>query len=180
MVPTAFFTYNKWLFPISADRADLIFIKSDCAHLYLSCPSQTLLRVNFVQWISSQRIFGVRLISIWWKAALFVGRMVASSPILPPEEMKTTHWSYSTVCEVIRQYDSCNTGELDRHAQHQQPCLASRTLRVIVWQEQPVLSGIHWSSFEHRQITVTCHQQPRPGAPPRGPAPWPAASPASA
>ena len=34
--------------------------------------------------------------------------------------------------EVIRQYDSCNTGELDRHAQHQQPCLTSRTLRVIV------------------------------------------------
>ena len=39
------------------------------------------------------------------------------------------------VIEVIRQYDSCNTGELDRHAQHQQPCLASRTLRVVVRQE---------------------------------------------
>ena len=35
------------------------------------------------------------------------------------------------IYEVIRQHDSCNTGELDRHAQHQQPCLASRTLRVI-------------------------------------------------
>ena len=56
--------------------------------------------------------------------------------------------------EVIRQYDSCNTGELDRHAQHQQPCLASRTLRVIVRQEQPVLSGTHWSSFAHRQMSV--------------------------
>ena len=56
--------------------------------------------------------------------------------------------------EVIRQYDSCNTGELDRHAQHQQPCLASRTLRVIVRQVQPVLSGTHWSSFAHRQISV--------------------------
>ena len=57
-------------------------------------------------------------------------------------------------CEVIRQYDSCNTGELDRHAQHQQPCLANRTLRVIVRQEQPVLSGTHWSSFAHRQMSV--------------------------
>ena len=56
--------------------------------------------------------------------------------------------------EVIRQYDSCNTGELDRHAQHQQPCLASRMLRVIVRQEQPVLSGTHWSSFAHRQMSV--------------------------
>ena len=56
--------------------------------------------------------------------------------------------------EVIRRYDSCNTGELDRHAQHQQPCLASRTLRVIVRQEQPVLSGTHWSSFAHRQMSV--------------------------
>ena len=34
--------------------------------------------------------------------------------------------------EGIRQYDSCNTGEFDRHAQHQQPCLASRTPRVVV------------------------------------------------
>ena len=56
--------------------------------------------------------------------------------------------------EVIRQYDSCNKGELDRHAQHQQPCLASRTLRVIVRQEQPVLSVTHWSSFAHRQMSV--------------------------
>ena len=56
--------------------------------------------------------------------------------------------------EVIRQYDSCNTGELDRHAQHQQPCLASRTLRVTVQQEQPVLSGTHWSSLAHRQMSV--------------------------
>ena len=56
--------------------------------------------------------------------------------------------------EVIRQYDSCNMGELDRHAQHQQPCLAGRTLRVIVRQEQPVLSGTHWSSFAHRQMSV--------------------------
>ena len=56
--------------------------------------------------------------------------------------------------EVIRQYDSSNTGELHRHAQHQQPCLASRTLRVVVWQEQPVLSGTHWSSFAHRQMSV--------------------------
>ena len=56
--------------------------------------------------------------------------------------------------EVIRQYDSCNTGELDRHAQHQQPCLASRTPRVIARQEQPVLSGTHWSSFAHRQMSV--------------------------
>ena len=56
--------------------------------------------------------------------------------------------------EVIRQYDSCNTGELDRHAQHQQPCLAGRTLRVIVRQEQPVLSGTHWSSFAYRQTSV--------------------------
>ena len=57
-------------------------------------------------------------------------------------------------CEVIRQYDSCNTGELDRHAQHQQPCLASRTLRVTVQQEQPVLSGTHWSSLARRQMSV--------------------------
>ena len=56
--------------------------------------------------------------------------------------------------EGIRQYDSCNTGELDRHAQHQQPCLASRTPRVIARQEQPVLSGTHWSSFAHRQMSV--------------------------
>ena len=56
--------------------------------------------------------------------------------------------------EVIRQYDSCNTGELDRHAQHQQPCLASRTLRVTVQQEQPVLSGTHWSSLARRQMSV--------------------------
>ena len=56
--------------------------------------------------------------------------------------------------EVIRQYDSCNTGELDRHAQHQQPCLASRTLRVTVQQEQPVLSGTHWSSLTRRQMSV--------------------------
>ena len=46
-------------------------------------------------------------VMIWWR-----------SPRLP-------------ILEVIRQHDSCNTGELDRHAQHQQPCLASRTLRVI-------------------------------------------------
>ena len=56
--------------------------------------------------------------------------------------------------EVIRQYDSCNTGELDRHAQHQQPCLASRMLRVIVRQKQPVLSGTHCSSFAHRQMSA--------------------------
>ena len=56
--------------------------------------------------------------------------------------------------EVIPQYHSCNTGELDRHVQHQQPCLASRTIRVIVRQEQPVLSGTHWSSFAHRQMSV--------------------------
>ena len=29
--------------------------------------------------------------------------------------------------EGIRQYHTSNTGELDRHAQHQQPCLVSRT-----------------------------------------------------
>ena len=56
--------------------------------------------------------------------------------------------------EGIRQYDSCNTGELDRHAQHQQPCLASRTPRVVVRQKQPVLSGTHCSSFVHRQMSV--------------------------
>ena len=59
-----------------------------------------------------------------------------------------------SIYEVIQQYDSCNTGELDRHAQHQQPCLASRTPRVIARQEQPVLSGTHWSSFAHRQMSV--------------------------
>ena len=64
------------------------------------------------------------------------------------------HYAWRALQEVIRQYDSCNTGELDRHAQHQQPCLASRTLRVIVRQEQPVLSGTHWSSFAHRQMSV--------------------------
>ena len=56
--------------------------------------------------------------------------------------------------EGIWQYDSCNTGELDRHAQHQQPCLASRTPRVVVRQKQPVLSGTHCSSFVHRQMSV--------------------------
>ena len=61
---------------------------------------------------------------------------------------------FANMVYVIRQYDSCNTGELDRHAQHQQPCLASRTPRVIVRQEQPVLSGTHWSSFAHRQMSV--------------------------
>ena len=61
---------------------------------------------------------------------------------------------FLSALEVIRQYDSCNTGELDRHAQHRQPCLASRTLRVIVRQEQPVLSGTHWSLFVHRQMSV--------------------------
>ena len=58
----------------------------------------------------------------------------------------TPYWGYSA--------DSCNTGEHDRHAQNQQPCLASRTLPVIVRQEQPVLSGTHWSSFAHRQMSV--------------------------
>ena len=62
--------------------------------------------------------------------------------------------SVPPIIEVIRQHDSSNTGELDRHAQHQQPCLASRTLRVVVRQEQPVLSGTHWSSFAHRQMSV--------------------------
>ena len=63
-------------------------------------------------------------------------------------------WTEYLHNEVIRQYDSCNTGELDQHAQHQQPCLARRTLRVIVRQEQPVLSGTHWSSFARRQMSV--------------------------
>ena len=58
------------------------------------------------------------------------------------------------ILEGIRQYDSCNTGELDRHEQHQQPCLASRTPRVVVRQMQPVLSGTHCSSFVHRQMSV--------------------------
>ena len=61
---------------------------------------------------------------------------------------------HGSLNEVIRQYDSSNTGELDRHAQHQQPCLASRTHRVVVWQEQPVLTGPHWSSFANRQMSV--------------------------
>ena len=56
--------------------------------------------------------------------------------------------------ESIRQHDSCNTGELDRHAQHQQSCLTSRTPRIVVRQEQPVLSGTHCSSFAHRQMSV--------------------------
>ena len=60
----------------------------------------------------------------------------------------------SLLIEGIRQCDSCNTGELDRHAQHQQPCPASRTPRVVVRQEQPVLSGTHCSSFARRQMSV--------------------------
>ena len=48
-----------------------------------------------------------------------------------PAEVLSQLGNTSTLIEGIRQYDSCNTGELDRHAQHQQPCLASRTLRVV-------------------------------------------------
>ena len=59
-----------------------------------------------------------------------------------------------SIFEGIRQYDLCNTGDLDRHAQHQQPCLASRTHRVVFQQEQPFLSGTHWSSFAHHQMSV--------------------------
>ena len=66
----------------------------------------------------------------------------------------------SRMYEVIRQYDSCNTGELDRHAQHQQPCLASRTLRVFVRQEQPVLSGTHWSSFAQMSVVLCLRRFP--------------------
>ena len=54
--------------------------------------------------------------------------------------------------EGIRQYNSSNTGELDRHAQHQQPCLASRTPRVVVRQKQPVYQG-HTAL---RSCTVRC------------------------
>ena len=60
----------------------------------------------------------------------------------------------SITYEGIRQYDLCNMGELDRHSQHLQPCLASWTPRVVVRQEQPVSSGTHWSSFAHRQMSV--------------------------
>ena len=80
--------------------------------------------------------------------------------------------------ERIRQYDSCNTTELDRHAQYQQPCLASRMPRVVVGQEQLVFSGTLWSSFAHRQMSVIlCFQRVpmkienfhiRPQRPPQG------------
>ena len=71
---------------------------------------------------------------------------------------------YTTLSiETVRVFGSttlCNTGELDRHAQHQQPCLASRTPRVVVRQKQPVLSGTHCSSFVHRQMSVVfCSQR---------------------
>ena len=69
-------------------------------------------------------------------------------------EMCVLDLNRTSYSEGIRQCDSCNTGELDLHAQHQQHCLASRTPRVVVRQEQPVLSGTHWSSFAHCQMSV--------------------------
>ena len=64
-------------------------------------------------------------------------------------------WNYNKlILEVIRQYDSCNTDELDRHVQHQQPCLASPTPRIVVGQGQPVLSATHCSSFAHCHMSV--------------------------
>ena len=59
-------------------------------------------------------------------------------------------WSYVFLALTHRD----NGGLSQTMTQHQQPCLASRTLRVIVRQEQPVLSGTHWSSFAHRQRSV--------------------------
>ena len=34
------------------------------------------------------------------------------------------------------------------------PALQAETLCVVVRQEQPVLSGTHWSSLAHRQMSV--------------------------
>ena len=54
----------------------------------------------------------------------------------------------------------CVTGEFDQHAQHQQPCLASRTPHLAVRQKQTGLSGKHWSSFVHHQMSVVfCSQR---------------------
>ena len=43
--------------------------------------------------------------------------------------------------EGIRQYDSCDTGVLDRHAQHQQPCLASEGLVLLSDKSNLVYQG---------------------------------------
>ena len=63
--------------------------------------------------------------------------------------------------EVIRQYDSCNTGELDRHAQHQQPCPYSTSLGC---RRQPSLACHAWnhgkspkSSPLSQQCRFHCH-----------------------
>ena len=93
----------------------------------------------------------------WWKfryTSWLTKKMHLNRPAWCAGQWAPLPNSGEWLLEVIRQYDSCNTGELDRHAQHQQPCLASRILRVIVRQKQPVLSGTHWSSFAHRQISV--------------------------
>ena len=37
----------------------------------------------------------------------------------------------SLIQEVIRQYDSCNTGELDRHAQHNSPALQAERFVLL-------------------------------------------------
>ena len=115
--------------------------------------------------VSSRRTVSL----LWWSVGEFVSALVASMrSVFLVCWRDYLSWSqvnalvalvgggelFLSALEVIRQYDSCNTGELDRHAQHRQPCLASRTLRVIVRQEQPVLSGTHWSLFVHRQMSV--------------------------
>ena len=48
---------------------------------------------------------------------------------------------HSPLSEGIRQYGSCNMGELDRHVQHQQSFLASWTPRVVVRQNNLFYQG---------------------------------------
>ena len=130
----------------------------------------TNLVIVFVHWVSTGVLYEPRQCSLFWDNIPNLNFVFASIwcrptgpySIRPIQKLlncqTATHGGWGAtkiICrEGIWQYPSCNTGALARHAQHQQLCLASRTPRVVVRQEQPVLSGTHWSSFAHRQMSV--------------------------